>query len=94
MKFIKEVSNAKTLKIWFFNLEIQYQNKTDSNLPSRLEIGLLLDGGASILVLKIPTYMMVTQMFIVSKHDQHDTSRTLSITTISDVPNIQYISVT
>ena len=44
-------------------------------LASQLEIVFLLDSGASISVLKTPTYMMIAQIFNVSNHDQHDKSK-------------------
>ena len=48
---------------WFFILYIHSQDETDSIFSSRLEMAFLIHSGASILVLKIPTYMLATQMF-------------------------------
>ena len=73
---------------------IHSQIETDPNLPSRMEIVFLLRSGASSSVLKIQTYMMITQMFNFCNHDQRDTSKTLTIANQSDVPNKQYFSVT
>ena len=78
----------------FYNLYAHSQNETDSNLPSRREIVLLLDSGASILVPILPTYMMIARMFIVCNYDQHDTSNTLTIAIQTEVRIKQYVFVT
>ena len=85
------MTNA-TATSWFHILYIHSQNETDSNLLSRLEIAFLLDSGASIVVLNIPTYTMITQMLNVCNHDQHDTSRKLTIANQSETPINQHIS--
>ena len=72
---------------WFYNMFVHSQNKSDSNLPSRLEIAFLLDSGASILVPDIPVSMVITQMFNVSNYDQNDTSETLTIASQSEISN-------
>ena len=77
----------------FYILYIYCQNESDSNLPSRLEIGFRSDRVASILALKISTCMMVTRMFNVCNHDQHATSKPKTIANLSELPSKQYISV-
>ena len=91
---ITEITNVTTRIGWFHSLYIQSQSGSDSNLPSRLKINSLLDSDASILVLNIQTCMLITQLFIVCTHDQHDTSQTLTIVKQSEVPIKQHISVT
>ena len=76
----------------FNTLYIHSQNESDSNLTSSLAIASLLDSGAFNSLLKIPTYTMITQMFNVCHHDQHDTKKTLTTANHSEVPNKQYIS--
>ena len=71
---------------WFYNLYIDSQDGTHSILPSRLDIAFLLDSGASLLLLNMPTYKMITQSFIVFNHDQHDTSKTSTISNHSEFP--------
>ena len=77
----------------FHILSIHSQNKTDSNLPSQLELGFPLDCGASISVLKIPTYLMITQMFNICNLDHYDRSKMLTIANQPEVPIEQHISV-
>ena len=57
-------------------------------------IKFLLDSSASILVLIMPTWTMIAQMFNFCNQDQHDTSVTLTIANQSEVPIKQYFSVT
>ena len=77
--YITRKTTAITPSNWFCNLHSHSQIQTDSDLLSRLQIIFLLNSGASILVLIITTYMMITQMFNFCDHDQHDTSKTLTI---------------
>ena len=81
-----EMTNAVTPTSWLYNLQIHSQKEIDSNLTSRLEINFLLDRCAFTSLLIIPTYMMITQVFNDSIHDQHDTSETLTIANQSEVP--------
>ena len=46
------MTNAINPSLFYF-LQIQSQNKSDSNIPSGLEIAFILDNGASIFVHKI-----------------------------------------
>ena len=88
------MKTAITPTNWFYKLCIQSENKTDSNLHSWLEFAFLLDSGASISVLNLPACMMITQIFNVCNHDQHNTSKTLTIADQSEIPIKQDISVT
>ena len=83
--FTTEEKSAITPLCWFYILYIRFQNETNWNLPSRVEIVFLLDSGEIILVLNIPPCMMITQMFNVWSHDQHDTSKTMTIANQSEV---------
>ena len=77
--YTTEIKNAITPSVWFYNQYNHSQKETDSNLPSRTKIAFLLDSSASILVSIIPTSVMINQMSIVRNHDQHDTSKILTI---------------
>ena len=72
------MTNATNPTGWFYNLYTHFWNETDSNLHSRMAIDFLFANGASIAVLNIPIYMIISQMFNVCIHDQHDPSRTLT----------------
>ena len=89
-----EMTNDITPTSWFYNRFIHSQNETDSNLHSRLEIVRPLESCASISGTNKPTYTKIIQMFNVCNHDQHDTSKTLTIANYSEDPIEQYIFVT
>ena len=57
------MSNAIAPTSWFYNMYIQSTKTTETNFPSRLEITFLLDSGASISVLNLPTYLMIAKMY-------------------------------
>ena len=92
--YTTETKISTTPTNWFYTPHFHSQNQTDSNLPSRLEMASLLDIGASISVLNLPTYMIITQKFNVCIYTQHVTSKTLTIANQSEVPFKQRISVT
>ena len=79
---------------WFYNLYNHSQSETYSKLPSKLEFVLLMDSGASISVLNLPTFLLITQTFNVCDYDQQDISKTLTNANESKVLNKHYISVT
>ena len=60
------MTNALTPKSWFHTLYIHSLNETDSNSISGLEIDFLLDSRATKSVPNIPTYLIITELFIVS----------------------------
>ena len=68
------MTDAITPTSWFYDLFTHSENTMDSVFLT-LEIVSLLASAATSLVVNIPRYMMITQMFIPSKHDQHDTSK-------------------
>ena len=63
-------------------------------LRSRLEITFVLDRGASISLLDIPTYNMSNQTFNICIHDQHETSKMLAIANQFEVPIRKFIFAT
>ena len=93
-KYTTEMTKSISRTSWFYILYTHSQNKTDSMLPPRLEVVFLLDRSAAISVLKIPILMMITQIFNVCNHGQHDTSTTLTIANQFEAPNKQNVFVT
>ena len=65
------MTNAINPTTLFCSQYILSQNKTDSILPSSLEVAFLSDSGASISVHSVPTYLMITQMISACRLDQH-----------------------
>ena len=59
-----------------------------------MENAFLLGSGAFILLPDIPTYKIITQIFNVCNHDQHETTKMLTLASQSEVPIQQCISVT
>ena len=88
-KCITQVIKAISLTSWFYILIIHSQNESQSNLPTKLEITFLMGSGSSIPVPTISTYLMITPLFRVCSHDQHDKSKMLAIANQSEVPNKQ-----
>ena len=79
--YITEMLKEITPTSWLFNLYTHSRNETDSNLFSRLELAFLLESGALISIINIPTFVMITHISEVSNHDQQDTWKTLSLQT-------------
>ena len=92
--YTTEIPNAMSPTSWFYNLYILSQNKTDSNLPPKMEVDFPLDSSASLSVPFTPCSMMISQLFNVCNHDPHVTSKTLTIANQSEAPVNQLISVT
>ena len=92
--YTAKITNTLTPTNWLYNLYVHSHIETASNLLSRSEIISVLDGGALILVLNLPNFLMITQIFIVCNHDQHDTSKTLTNANQSEVPIKKYVSLT
>ena len=68
----------------------------DNILPSKLEILFLLDSGASISVLNLPTFHVIaTQLGLnVPKNIENKRAKTLTVANQTEVPTIHYISMT
>ena len=88
------MSNAIAPTSWFYNMYIQSTKNTETNFPSRLVITFLLDSGASISVLNLPTYLMIAKMYNMTSSDPLDSSKTLMIANQSEVSIKHYITVT
>ena len=57
-----EHANAITPSTWFVNLYI-FKPSEDTSIPSKLELLFLLDSGASICVLNLPTFTILADNF-------------------------------
>ena len=92
--YTTEMANAKTpitrcYSLYFFFSKVnwfKYTFKTGNRF--------LLDSSGSFFVLKFPNCLMITRMFNLCTHDQHNTSKTLIIANRSEIPIEQNISVT
>ena len=82
-----EHANANTPSTWFVNLYI-FKPSEDTSLPSKLEILFLLESGASICVLNLPTFTNLADHFLkCSKHSPHkDEFNTLTVANKTEVP--------
>ena len=58
---ITEIANTITPYSWFYPLYIHASETNDNILPSKLEILFLLDTGASISVLNLPTFHVISK---------------------------------
>ena len=56
-----EIANTITPYSWFYPLYIHASETNDNILPSKLEILFLLDTGASISVLNLPTFHVISK---------------------------------
>ena len=63
----------------FSYLFIFSHDETDTNLPPTREMLFLMESGASNMVLKKSTFMLITQIISVYNPNQRDTSKTLTI---------------
>ena len=62
------IANAVTPTSWFYTLYVHTPSSiTQRDNPSRLEIALLVDSGASISVLNYPTYITLTKLLYQTK---------------------------
>ena len=66
------MTSASTPTSWLYILYLHSQKETHSNSISSLQTDFLLDS-ATFPVPNIPTYLIITELFIVCNPDQHDT---------------------
>ena len=93
--FSTEHANAITPSTWFANLYI-FKPSEDTSLPTKLELLILLDSGASICVLNLPTFTILADHFLkCSKHSPHkDECVTLAVANETEVPNLYNVILT
>ena len=81
---------------WFYPLYIHALERKDNILPSKLEILFLLDTGASISVLNLPTFHVIAKQLNlnVPKDIENIRAKTLTVANQTEVPIVQYVSMT
>ena len=90
-----EHANAITPSTWFVNLYI-FKPSEDTSIPSKLELLFLLDSGASICVLNLPTFTILAEHFLKSStHSPHQNEyKTLTVANKSEIPILHNIILT
>ena len=91
-----EIANTITPYSWFYKLYIHASETNDNILPSKLEILFLLDTGASISVLNLPTFHVISKQLNINvpTNLQNKRAKTLTVANQTEVPIIHYISMT
>ena len=90
-----EHANAITPSTWFVNIYI-FKPGEDTSIPSKLELLFLLDSGASICVLNLPTFTILAEHFLkCSTHSPHQNEyKTLTVANKSEVPILHNLILT
>ena len=93
---INEIANTITPYSWFYPLDVHAPEEKDNTLPSKLEILFLLDTGASLLVLNLPTFHVIAKQLNLNipKNIENKRAKTLTVANQTEVPIIHYISMT
>ena len=96
MYYPTERAKALTPTSWFYSLYLHTPERhNDKDHPSRLEISLLLDSGASILVLNYPTHLTMAKRLIITCNDKtNHTSKTSTVANQTEVHLLHYITAT
>ena len=90
-----EMANTLTPTSWFYSLHTHTSsNQNHRDYPSRLEISLLLDSGASISVLNRPTYLTIAKLLNIKQNPPQNSSKTLTVANQTEVPVLHYITIT
>ena len=93
------MTNAVTPTSWFYTLYVHTPSSiVQRDNPSRLEIAFLLDSGASISVLKYPTYITLTKLLDIRSNHTSDVgptrnSKTLTVANQTDIPILHYANI-
>ena len=93
------MANAVTPTSWFYTPYVYTPSSiTQRDNPSRLENAFLLDSGASISVLKYPTYTTLTKFLDISPNHTcdigpHHTSKTLTVANQTEVSILYYAKI-
>ena len=90
-----EHANAITPSTWFVNLYF-FKPSDDTSIPSKLELLFLLDSGASICVLNLPTFNILANQFLkCSTHSPHQNDfKSLTVANKSEVPILHNLALT
>ena len=93
------MANAVTPTSWFYTLYVHTPSSiVQRDNPSRLEIAILLDSGASISVLNYPTYITLTKLLDIRSNHTSDVgptrnSKTLTVANQTEVPILHYANI-
>ena len=91
---ITEIANTITPYSWFYPLYLHASEGKDNILPSILEILFLLDAGASISVLNLPTIHVIAKQINLNVPKMLKKAKTLTVANQTEVPIIHYVSMT
>ena len=82
-----ETENGITPTSWFYQLSIYTPPQTIDPCSSRFQIILLLDTGASIFVLNLPTYTILAERLNINAHTkEQQKTKTLTVANQTEVP--------
>ena len=87
---ITEIANVITPYSWFYPLYVHASEGKDNILPSKLEIIFLLDTGASLSVLNLPTFHVIAKQLNlnVPNNIENKRAKTLTLANQTEVPII------
>ena len=93
---ITEIANTITPYSWFYPLYVHTSETKDHLIPSKLAILFHLDTGASISVLNLPTFHVISKQLNlnVPKNIENKRAKTLTVANQTEIPIIHYISLT
>ena len=91
-----ETTNAITPTSWFYQLYVHTPHQKLDTCSSRLEILFLLDTGASISVLNLPTYTIITKHLNIIPQNKYTVqiSKTLTVANPTEVHILNYFTLT
>ena len=80
------MANAVTPTSWFYSLYTHaLSNQSQRDYPSKLEISFLLDSGASISVLKYPTYVTFAKFLDIKQNNTLHALKTFTVANQTEV---------
>ena len=93
---ITEIANTITPHSWFYPLYKHASEGKDNILPSKLEILFLLDTGASMSILNLPTFHVIAKHLNlnVPKNIENKRAKTLTVAIQTEVPILHYFPMT
>ena len=89
-----EMANAVTPTSWYYTLYVHApSSQIQRDSPSRVEISFLLDSGASMSLLKYPTYITLPKLLNVKQNNTPNASKTLTVANQTEVPILHYVNI-
>ena len=92
-----ETVNAVTPTSWFYLYTLYTHsqlNQTQRDFPTKLEVTFRLDSGASISVLKYPTFVTLAKVLFIKQSNTPNSSKTLTVVNQTEVPILHYVTIT